>query len=223
MSTWLVKAGVAALGAGTLLFSSMLEVKAQEKPKISDKTVLALMAYAWQILPSQFTSATGKKIEVDKKKRDENIVPIDVARDVILVGYNSAHAQLCQLWEEQNANYHTMMRVEIAKKKWSDQQLLYISTLHRMTIHFAAGKVRIVEKGPDEQQVILEPIENAACDDAKRQKVKEAILVYIAKHGGTVAPATAGAPPATAATPAAPAAPAPAPTVPVSQPQPPKK
>jgi len=220
MSTWLVKAGLAALGAGALLYSSMLDVKAQEKPKISDKTVLALMAYAWQILPSQFTSATGKKIEVDKKKRDENVVPIDIAREVILVGYNSAHAQLCQLWEEQNANYHTMMRVEIAKKKWSDQQLLYISTLHRMTIHFAAGKVRIVEKGPDEQQVILEPIENVACDDAKRQKIKEAILNYIAKHGGIATPPPTGAPPATAATPAAPA---PAPTVPVSQPQPPKK
>ncbi|HRD75524.1 MAG TPA: hypothetical protein PK264_06235 [Hyphomicrobiaceae bacterium] len=193
----------------------------QEKPKISDKTVMALMNYAWQILPTQFTSTTGKKIEIDKKKREENVVPLDVAREVILVGYNSAHAQLCELWEEQNANYHTMMRLEVAKKKWTEQQLLYISTLHRMTIHFAAGKVRIVEKGPDEQQVILEPIEKAACDEAKRQKIKSEILTYIAKHGGIATPPAPGTtpPPATAATPP-PAASGP---VPVSQPQPPKK
>lgn len=147
---------------------------------LSDKSVNAIMTYAWQVLPAKFTAPNGKVIEVDKKKQEGAIVPIETARDIIRVGYNSAQAQVCEMWEAQTANFDTLMRVESAKKKWSDQQMLYITTLHRMTIHVVSGKIRVVdEKG--ELKVFLEPIEPSkeACPDEKRKKVAEAIETYV--------------------------------------------
>lgn len=164
---------VAVLGAAPALAQT-------QSKELSEKSVTTLMNYAWSILPAKFTAPTGKIIEVDKKKRDA-LVPVDVARDVIKVGNISAQAQLCDLLEEQVANYQSMMAREIAKKKWTDQQLLYITTLHRMTVHMAAGKLRVVEKGADEAQVLLEPIEPSkdTCSDEKKGKVKDAIQVYV--------------------------------------------
>ena len=147
---------------------------------LSDKSVATIMDYAWQILPQKFTAPSGKVIEVDKKKRDQATIPVDTARDVIRVGYNSAQAQVCEMWEAQEANFDTLMRTENAKNKWSDQQMLYITTLHRMTIHAVAGKIRVVEE-KGELKVFLEPIDPSkeACPDDKRKKVAEAIETYI--------------------------------------------
>ena len=53
------------------------------------------------------------------------------------------------MWEEQTQNYDAMIRVQRAKHNWNDQQLLYITTLHRMTIHMAAGKLKVTEKADE--------------------------------------------------------------------------
>jgi len=153
---------------------------AQTQGKLSDKSVNTLMEYAWQILPSKFSTPDGKVIEVDKKKREGNIVPVENGRDIIRVGYASAQAQVCELWEEQQANYDTLMRREVLKKKWTDQQLLYITTLHRMTIHAVAGKLKVEEKA-GELKVILEPIKpgEGKCTDDQKAKIRDGILAYV--------------------------------------------
>lgn len=203
------------LGMGLVLSAALSvlcapTVSAQAPAKeLSDRSVTVLMEYAWSILPAIFRHPNGKVIEVDKKnKKAEVLVPVDVAREVIKVGYVSAQAQLCDMLEEQAQNYDALMAREIVKKTWSEQQLLYISTLHRMTIHMAAGKLRVVEKGPDEIQVFQEAIEPSkdSCPDDKRKRVKETITAYAA--GAPVIPRVAGSPsPATgAAAPVQPAA-----------------
>jgi hypothetical protein len=149
--------------------------------ELSERSVKVLMQYAWLILPSKFTRPDGKVIEVDKKnKKDETLIPIDVARDVIKVGYTSAQAQLCEMWEEQTTNYDAMIRILRAKHNWSEQQLLYITTLHRMTIHMAAGKLKVSEKN-GEQIVSLEPIEPGkdTCNDEKRKHVKGIVAQHV--------------------------------------------
>jgi hypothetical protein len=153
---------------------------AQAQGKLSDKSVNTLMEYAWQILPAKFTTPDGKVIEVDKSKRDGNIVPGENGREIIRVGYNSAQAQVCELWEEQQVNYDTLMRRELVKKKWTEQQLLYITTLHRMTIHAVAGKLRVEEKA-GELKVFLEPIKpgETKCSDEQKVKIREAIQAYV--------------------------------------------
>ena len=190
------------LGAGT--------AAAQQK-ELSDKSVQTLMNYAWSILPAKFTTPTGKTIETDKKKNDA-LVPLETARDVIKVGYMSAQAQLCELWDDQAANYDALMAIEQAKKKWTDQQLLYITTLHRMTIHMAAGKLKVVEKGPEEIQVTLEPIETTkdSCNEERKKKIKDTVLAYVKASplGQNIKPLPPGGAPPPAAASAAPAAPA---------------
>lgn len=202
-----------AMVAGAGLLGCQLAWAQDQGKQLSETSVKTLMNYAWTILPAKFTSPQNKTIEVDKSKRDA-LVPVEVARDVIKVGYMSAQAQLCDMLEDQAANYDAMMAREIDKKKWTDQQLLYITTLHRMTIHMAAGKLRVVEKGTDELQILLEPIEPSkdTCNDERRKRVKETIQAYVsgAPKGyaigtsrGTAVPAPAAAQPVPAAAPAA--------------------
>ena len=67
------------------------------------------MRYAWAMLPEKFTPPQGKTITVDKTKPKEVEVPLEMAREAVKVGLLSAHAQLCNLLEEQQANYQTLM------------------------------------------------------------------------------------------------------------------
>lgn len=176
MARWLM-VGVCAIACSLAATASG---QTQSTGGLSDKSVNTIMTYAWQVLPAKFTAPNGKVIEVDKKKQEGAIVPIETARDIIRVGYNSAQAQVCEMWEAQTANFDTLMRIENSKKKWNDQQMLYITTLHRMTIHVVSGKIRVVdEKG--ELKVFLEPIEPSkeACPDDKRKKVADAIEAYV--------------------------------------------
>jgi hypothetical protein len=195
-------AGIGAALAVFMAFATATGGMAQtEKGKeLSDRTVRVLMEYAWQILPDKFKAPSGKLIEVDKTKREENMVPVDVAREVIRVGYNSGHAQLCELWEEQLANFNTLMKRETHKKQWTDQQLLYITTLHRMTIHASTGKLRIEEK-EGELKVFLEPLvpgkDKIDCSDDRKKRIVSSIQAYLQIDNSTVQSATAPtAPPA---------------------------
>lgn len=189
------------------LGTSIAGAQTPAAPKeLSDKSVAVLMEYAWSILPAIFRAPNGRVIEVDKKtKRNEVVVPVETGRDVIKAGYVSAQAQLCNMMDEQARNYDALMARELVKKKWTEQQLLYISTLHRMTIHMAAGKLRVVDKGPDEIQVIQEPIEPSkeSCPDDKRKRVKEQIAAYAAGAPKQAAAPAAATPPAAAVQPAA--------------------
>jgi hypothetical protein len=181
------RTGLAAAAAAVMLAGGSVP-KADAK-ELSDKTVKLLMDYAWAILPAKFTMPDRRVVEVDKKhKKKETMVSPEVAREIIKTGYFSAQAQLCEMWEEQTQNYDAMIRIQRAKHHWNDQQLLYITTLHRMTIHMAAGKLKVTEKN-GEKIVTLEPIEPSkdTCNDDKRKKVKEAVAATV-KEALAVAP-----------------------------------
>jgi len=162
----------AAAGSGPAL--------AQNK-ELSEKSIQLLMQYAWALTPPKFTAPDGKTIEIDKTKPKDVIVSVDVAREVIRVARMTAYAQLCELIEEQRANYQTLMRREEAKSIWTDQQLLYISQLHLFTVMTLTGKVQIVEKEGDKQVVVKDAKAKKAesCTDTERQRVKTQIVAYI--------------------------------------------
>jgi hypothetical protein len=173
------KGGLALLGAVVLLAGAGNLSVAQAK-ELSEKSVLALMRYAWALVPQKFTTPQGKVIEVDKSKPSESVVPIDTAREVIRVARMSAYAQLCELPEEQRANYQTLMRRE-ADKKWTDQQMLYINQLHLFTVMTLTGKVQLVEKDGDKQVVVQEgkAPKTESCTDTERKKVQSQIMAYV--------------------------------------------
>jgi hypothetical protein len=185
----------AGIGAVLALAAACGPASAQNK-ELSDKSVLTLMQYAWSLVPNKFTSPDGKVIEVDKSKPSEVVVPMDTAREAIKVARLSAYAQVCDLIEEQRANYHTFMKREEAKGKWSDQQLLFINQLHLFTVMTLTGKVKLVEKDGDKEVILNsdKPEKAPTCTDTEKKKVESQIKSYVA----------ANLPP----TPAAPAAPA---------------
>lgn len=197
------RAGIVLAGAMALTMGAAVQsASAQE---LSEGAIKSFMDYAWSLTPQQFSKPDGTVIEIDKKKRDAVIVPIDVARDVIKAGRLSAHAQVCNLREDQVENHRALMRREDAKKKWSPQQMVYISQLHLTTVMLLTGKIKLVEKEGDKEVVVDEGKARPAqtCSEEQAKKVKEMITAYVAQSP-VLAPAAAAAP--------APAAKAPAPT-----------
>ena len=157
---------------------------AAQSKKLSDRSVKVLMEYAWSLVPAKFTTPTGKIIITDKENRKAAMVPLAVARETIGAGRLSAYAQICNLPEEQDANFQTYMRLEALKKKWSDQQMLFINQLHLFTVMWLSGNAKLVSTGKDEPVKVEQPEKQKkiSCSDKQRQKVKQDILQYLASN-----------------------------------------
>ncbi len=181
-SGWLL---AATLAANTLLGAPAATPAAAQGKDLSENSIKTLMDYAWAITPAKFTLPSGKEIVVDLNNRAAAMVPIDVAREIIKVGRLSANAQICDLREEQGANYQTMMAREQAKGTWSDQQLLFMSQLHLLTVMMLTGKVNVVAKDGEDKAVIVDdkkadaPRPPPTCSETERKKVAEQIKAYL--------------------------------------------
>lgn len=180
--------------AGALSLSFLMPVAAVTAQELSEMAVKSFMDFAWSLTPQQFSKPDGTVIQIDKKKRDEVMIPIDVARDVIKAGRLSAHAQVCDLADEQIANHRSMMRREEARGKWTPQQMVYISQLHLTTVMLLTGKIKLVEKQGDKEVVVEEEKKGPAqtCSEEQRKKVKELIMAYV-QSGPPPAQKAAGA------------------------------
>src|SRR3990170_3359097 len=191
--------------AGVISLALCGQVTSANAQELSEKAIKSFMDYAWSLTPQQFSKPDGSVIQIDKKKRDEVLVPVEVAREVIKAGRLSAHAQVCDLRDDQIVNHRAMMRREDEKKKWTPQQMVYISQPHLTTVMLLTGKIKLIEKEGDKEVVVDEGKEPAqTCTEEQRKKVKELITAYVAASpkGPTPPPAaTAGAAPT--ATPAA--------------------
>lgn len=205
----MMKAGMSLLGVAVLAAGwAVSDARAAE---MSEQSVRSYMGYAWAMTPAQFTKPDGVKILIDKKKREAVEVPVDVAREVIMAAYRTARAQMCELIQEGVENHNSLMARELQKKKWSDQQIVYINMLHLTVVQLMTSKVKIVEKDGD-KVVVEEELKSKVvkpCADDERARLKEQIATYV-KAGPAIAsaepaPAAAAATPAAAAAPAAPA------------------
>ncbi len=188
--------------AGGVMLAMALAAAPAAGQELSEKSVRTFMEYAWSLVPAKFTKPDGAVVEIDKKQKEQVLVPLDVAREVIRVGRLSAHAQVCELGEEQVLNYRSLMKRESEKKKWSEQQMIYVNQLHLTTVMLLTGKIKLVEKDGDKEVVVEESKSNAqTCSAEQRAKVKDLIMAYVSTGPKLAAPAAA-APPATASAPA---------------------
>lgn len=188
-------AGIGLIGAAAVaVLAAATPVSAQG---LSEKSVRTFMEYAWSMVPSQFTPPSGKTIIIDKKNhKDDTLVPVKTAREVIMAARMSAHAQVCELIEEQVMNYRSMMKRESDKKQWSPQQMVYINQLHLTTVMLLTGKIKLIEKDGDKEIVVEEKAAKAqTCTDEQKKKVKDVIAKYVAAGPSLAAvpgPATTG-------------------------------
>lgn len=173
--------------------------------ELSEKATRTFMEYAWTLTPERFTKPNGETILIDKTKRDAVMVPLDVAREVIRVGRLSAHAQVCNLAQEQADNHSSLMRRQAQSKKWSPQQMVYINQLHLTVVMLLTGRIKLVERpegnvaGAEAKEVVVaEETQKAAqsCTAEQKDKVKELIATYVksgpALASSSPAPAPAG-------------------------------
>ena len=168
-----------ALGGGLAFLFLQSSAIAQE---LSDKSVKTIMGYAWAFTPDRFTRPNGQTIEIDKKKRDQVVVPLDTAKEVIKAGRLSAHAQTCRLLEEQVLNHRSLMKREEQKNKWSPQQIVYINQLHLITVMLLTGKVKLVAKGEGKKEISADQSQEPSgqsCTPEQAAKVKELITAYV--------------------------------------------
>ncbi|MDX2309386.1 MAG: hypothetical protein NW216_14195 [Hyphomicrobium sp.] len=173
-----VKAGI--IGISMAAAMTALAAGPAAAQQLSEKSVRSLMEYAWALVPQQYSMQDGRVIVIDKSKKEEVMVPLDVAGEIIKVGYVSAEAQKCDLPDDQVINYRSLMNREIEKKKWTDQQLVYIHSLHLATVMIQTSTMKLVETENGKSVVnteIKQP--KIDCPADKKAKVKEAIATYV--------------------------------------------
>jgi hypothetical protein len=153
-----------------------------EKQELSQKSVKLITGFALTTIPSEIKQPDGKVLKIDRANLERILVPLEDARRIILTARNSAHAQMCDLPELQAENYLALMRSEQAKKKWSQEQMLFINRLHLFTVMWLTGNVKFLEKdGQKEPQVISEPDkgEKKACTPEEKESVKANIEAFL--------------------------------------------
>ena len=195
------RAGIGLACAALLAVGVLFPASAEE---LSEKATRAFMEYAWSLTPEAFTKPNGETIQIDKSKKTEVMIPLDVAREVIYAGRLSAHAQVCELSKEQADNHNSLMRRELQSNRWTPQQIVYINQLHLTVVMMLTGRIKLVEKDGD-KEVTIEDTQKApapSCSAEQKEKVKELIAAYVASAPPT--PTAQAAPAPAAPTAAAP-------------------
>jgi hypothetical protein len=194
------KLGAALMCAAAIALASDGPAQAQGKLKQwSDDSVRCVMNYAWELTPATYTGPDGKTIVVDKKKKKEVDVPLEVGREAVETGRVSAFAQDCGLPEEQTANQRTFMRRAEQSKikaggKYTPQQMLYIRTIHLTTVALITGQLQAVDLdqgkkfSADDRIPVCEgvqirqrppPSKLTPCTDKQKAQVRALITEYI--------------------------------------------
>jgi hypothetical protein len=186
-------------GAGLALTVGLAAapVLAQQQQQLSDRSVQWYMNRAFEQLLPAFTKPDGERVVIDKKQKDQIMIPVEDAREIIYIARRSYRAQLCGLQQEQADNYRAMQAREQAKRKWTKQQGIYIMTLHLTVVQLMTGTFKLVEKDGDkivkQEEVPSKVIK--PCTDEERAKLKEEIVAYV-KASPELSTAAADGPPA---------------------------
>jgi hypothetical protein len=156
--------------------------RAEELP---EKTVKWLMDYATASMLDRYTTVSNKVVTIDKSKPDEFLIPIDAAREVVKIAYNTARAQICHLKEREAQNAEALIKHEQKSKKWSDKQLFYIQELQLFVVQISVGTIKITQVGNDKKaQVVTTPdaiSKVRPCPDDEAKKLAETIDTYVAE------------------------------------------
>lgn len=194
-----------AVGALLAAGVAVAPVSAQE---FSEEAVRKVMEYAWSLTPQSYTTPNGETIQIDKKKKDEVVVPLEVARLVVRAGTLSAYAQECELALEQKNNFGALNKRLDQMQKWTPQQRVYLNQLHQTTLMYLTGRLAVVfedEAGDKEVVIVKGTGEPRTCTDEDREKIRTAIAADLKNNLGLAAgraPAPAAAADASATQPA---------------------
>lgn len=178
---------------GLMLITSPAYAQDQEPQKqLKDKTVQILMRFALSLMPEVYTGPDGKKINIDKKKPEEVLIPIDDARRIVVVAYRSSKAQQCDLKVMQTLNHNAMVKYEEVFKNWTSKQKLFINQLHIFTVLYMTGNIKFndAENTPTkEESQKAEPdlSQKYNCSEEERKAVSASVDKYLDEVKATIA------------------------------------
>ena len=138
--------------------------------QISDQSVNWYIQFVWNNMGAQFSDRDGTVVRINKSKKDEIIVPIDVARHVIVGGWRGARSRICDLPEEFIANYDLTRASANRKGKWSSQQRHFMKVLFQRVVQLNSGKTKVVVS-EDGKVVKEEVIKSKVIKDGMLPKV----------------------------------------------------
>lgn len=176
-----IRAGLLAV-ATIAIFA--VTVNAPANAQISDQSVKWYIDFVWNNLGAQFSERDGTVVRIDKSKKDETVVPLDVARDVIVGGWRGARTRICDLAEEFTANYELTRAGANRKGTWTAQQRHFMKALFQRVVQLNSGKTKVVvsEDGKvvDEKVVKSKVIKD--CTDEERESLRKEIKAMVAKE-----------------------------------------
>jgi hypothetical protein len=172
--------------------------QAQQPGGLSDSAVRVLLTYAFSIIPETQNGPDGKPVKIDKSDPNVFLIPDADARRIIRAATRSAYAQACELDQLARENYNALMQTEMAKKVWSDQQMLMINALHMFSASYFSGDAKITEapdqpagaaaKGQAAGTDLVAP-KRPACPPEQKQKVINSITAYVQSAKAALPPA----------------------------------
>lgn len=193
----------AGLGLAVVL-AAVGGVSGSAQAQISDQAVQWYIQFVWNNLGTQFSDRDGTVIKIDKAKKDEIIVPLETAREVIVGGWRGARARVCDMPAEFAQNFEATRLAVNAKGEWTSQQRHFMKELYQRVIQLNSGKTKVVVS-EDGKVVKEEEVKSKAikdCTDEERASLKKEIAALdkkakeVASKSGDSAPAPAAAPPA---------------------------
>ncbi len=167
-------AAITVVGVGT---------SAPARAQISDQSVNWYIQFVWNNLGAQFSERDGTVVRINKSKKDEVIVPVDVARDVIVGGWRGARARICELSDEFNANYDLTRANANSKGKWTPQQRHFMKALFQRVVQLNSGKTKVVvsEDGKVVKEEVVKSKVIKECTDEERESLRKEIKAMVVK------------------------------------------
>ena len=178
---WLFLRAGFTLAASLVVVSMSTSVPA--KAQISDQSVNWYIQFVWNNLGAQFSDRDGTVVRINKSKKEEVIVPIDVAREVIVGGWRGARARTCDLPDEFAANFE-LTRVSANKKgNWTAQQRHFMKELFQRVVQLNAGKTKatISEDGKVVKEEVIKSKVIKDCTDEERESLRKEIKGMVIK------------------------------------------
>lgn len=151
--------------------------------QISDQSVNWYIQFVWNNLGAQFSERDGSVVRINKNKKDEVVVPIDVARDVIVGGWRGARTRICDLSDEFNVNFELTRANANKKGNWTPQQRHFMKALFQRVVQLNSGKTKVVvsEDGKVVEEKVVKSKVIKECTDEERESLRKEIKAMVIK------------------------------------------
>ena len=168
-----------AFGPFLALSATAQDTKQNKSP--NDRVVSLIMSTAFAGMPDKLPNHKGEMVKLDLSDPKKYMIPLDDARRVIRRAYMSAKADLCGLTSLERRHFESIMRREMALKKWTSYQLTYIDVLHATTGTVMTGSFSVGDEANKKDDSSKDRRNTYKCSAKERKRWRVAVEADIKK------------------------------------------